>query len=265
MSLPHSFRRFRFCIAGLILAPLHADTDPIAPAEKAAGDWIKIRLETGRLENEWSTDKPLLESTANALAERATTLEEKRDHVKARTAKDREDIAAMQAKNKAAGDDLQDVESRLKELGSRLAALRPFLPPRLSGALEMSYRSLADDHLGTGERMQLAMTLINRCSQFNRTVTYGEEVLSVDGGPDEKSLEVIYWGLSHGYALDRAAGRVWYGSPGPKGWQWEPLPDSAKAVSDLIAVYADKADPEFVPVPARLGHAAQETPGKGHG
>ena len=244
------------------MVPAHADTDPLAPAEKAAGDWIKIRLETVRLESEWLSERPLLESTANALTQRAATLEEKRDHVRAKTAKDRDDISAMQEKNKSANDDLREVDARLKELSSGLKAMRPLLPPRLSEALEMSYRSLAEDKLGTGERMQLAMTMLNRCAQFNRTVTYGEEVVAVDGGSQAKSLEVIYWGLSHGYALDRAARKVWYGSPDDKAWRWEPLPDAVGGVSELIAVYGGKADPSFVAVPARLGRAGSETSGR---
>jgi hypothetical protein len=246
----------RCWLLGLLIAPLHADPDPLEPAEKSAGEWIKIRLETSRIESEWQSEKPLLESTVGGLKERAETLEEKRDHVTAKTAKDRDEIEAMQAKNKAAGDDLSAAEARLQALGAGLIELRAELPPRLSEALEMSYRSLADPGIASGERMQLAMTMLNRCAQFNRTVTCGEEVLSMEGEQDAKSLEVIYWGLSHGYALDRPAGRAWYGSPGPKGWHWEPLAEGAKPISELIAIYNDKADPAFVPVQATLVHTA---------
>jgi hypothetical protein len=108
--------------------------------------------------------------------------------------------------------------------------------------------------------MQLAMTILNRCSLFNRSVTCGDEVLTIDGEQGAKSLEVIYWGLSHGYALDRAAKRAWYGAPGPRGWQWEPSPDAVRPVEKLIAVYNDKADPDFVHVPAVLGQPQAETP-----
>jgi hypothetical protein len=257
----HRWRRFGApVLLAFLLAPLQADPDPLEPAEKAAGDWIKIRLETSRLENEWNTDRPLLESTVGGLQERATALELRRDQVKAKTAKERDDIDALKAKQRAASEELRDVDSRLDTLAQRLADLRPSLPPRLSEALEESYRSLAGKERGTGERMQIAMTMLNRCAQFNRTVTCGEDVLSIDAASGAKSLEVIYWGLSHGYALDRAAAKAWYGSPGPKGWQWDPLPDGARAVGDLIAIYNDKADPDFVSVAATLGNPAAETP-----
>jgi hypothetical protein len=234
------------------------DTDPLVPGEKAASEWIKTRLETTRIEGEWTADRPLLESTVGGLKERVQTLEEKRDLMKAKTAKDRDEIATMEAKNKAAADDLAAVDSRLQALVGQLTALRPSLPPRLSEALDLSYKSLASTSQATGERMQLAMTILNRCSLFNRTVTCGEEVLNIDGEPGAMSLNVIYWGLSHAYALDSAAGKAWYGSPGPRGWQWSPVPDSVRSVATLIAIYNDKVDPDFVSVPATLAQQASE-------
>src|SRR5580658_8557497 len=112
---PRPFRRTRlFLLPSLLLgATLGAAdaTDPLEPGEKAASEWIKTRLETTRIEAEWAADRPLLESTVNGLKERAQSLEEKRDLLKAKTAKDREDIEATEAKDKAAADDLKGVEA----------------------------------------------------------------------------------------------------------------------------------------------------------
>jgi len=126
--------------------------------------------------------------------------------------------------------------------------------------LELPYRSLGNPKLSAGERMQLAMTILNRCSLFNRTVTCGDEVLTIDGEQGVKSLEVIYWGLSRGYALDRAAAKAWYGAPGPRGWHWEPGPDAVRPVEKLIAICNDKTDPDFVAVPAVLGRPLADNP-----
>jgi hypothetical protein len=251
----------RFLLPILLIAAARAAepaTDPLAPGEKAASDWIKTRLETSHVESAWTSERPLLESTVNGLKERAQALEEKSELLKATTAKDREELETLQAKDKAAGDDLHAAEARIQALVAKLVEMRASLPPRLSEALELPYRSLANAGLASGERMQLAMTILNRSALFNRTVTCGEEVLSISGEPGAKSLEVIYWGLSRGYALDRAAGKVWYGSPGARGWQWEPSPDALRPVEKLMAVYNDKADPDFVAVPAVLGQPVAE-------
>jgi len=245
-----------------LVARAAPDSDPLAPGEKAASDWIKVRLETSRLESEWTSERPLLESTVNGLKDHAQTLEEKRDLLISQTAKDRAEITTMQGKNKESADDLNAAQARLQALDEKLAGLRPYLPPRLSESLEMSFRSLGNAGLGAGERMQLTMTTLNRCLQFNRNVTSGEEVLSIDGEDGARSLEVIYWGLSHGYALDRKAGKAWYGSPGPKGWRWDPLPGAVEPVTKLIGIYNDKVDPDFVAVPATLAQPVPEVVAK---
>jgi hypothetical protein len=240
-----------------MLLPLGArGGDTIESVEKAATDWVKTRAETTRLETDWESQRPLLESMANALTERAQSTEEKRDRLKAQTAKDRDEIETAQARNQELSASLQAADGRLNALKERLIQLRPSLPPRLSGALELAYRSLAAPDLGTSERMQATMTVLNRCVQFNRMITCDEEVLTIEGETGPRSFEVVYWGLSRGYALDRTAGKVWLGSPGPKGWQWDFHPEAARAVIELIAVCKDKAEPEFIPVPARLAHVS---------
>ncbi len=243
-------------LATLVAAPAFTRAaDTLETVAQSADEWVKLRVETTRLETAWQEERTLVESMVAALKERAVTAEEKRDLVKAKTARDREELDALRAKLEAEGNDLRAFETRLKELTAKLVALRPSLPPRFSEALELSFRSLANPALPPGERMQLAMNVLNRCAQFNRSITVGEDVLTPDGAPPAKSLEVIYWGLSHGYAVDRAAHKVWLGSPASGGWRWEPKPEAFENVVRLIAVASDKADPDFVLVPATVSRS----------
>lgn len=171
-------------------------------------------------------------------------------------------MAGLDATNKQGLAGLQATEDRVRQMSARLTKLRPSLPPRLSSALEMSYRSLAAPALPAAERMQLNMTIINRCTQFNRSITSEEEVVDVGGDGNARLMDVLYWGLSHGYALDRTSGSAWLGFPGPQGWRWESHPEAAQSVAKLIAIYHDKADPEFVAVPAKVGHPGADASAK---
>lgn len=229
-----------------------ATADPLNEVDKLARDWVKMRVETVRLDTDWRSQRDLLHSTLDAMKERASSLTEKRDLAVAKSAKERKEIEALAAKDRAASADLKAGEARLKVLAQKLIALRPDLPPRLSEALEMSYRSLASPSLAFGDRMQLVMNVLNRCAQFNRTITTGEDVLTLNGEPGAKSLDVIYWGLSHGYAVDRAAHKAWLGRPGPGGWHWEAQPGAYNQVVHLLAIARDRADPAFVTVPAQV-------------
>jgi len=243
-------------LAGPVLA---AAPDPVETVEKAAADWVKVRAEVTRIETEWSTQQRLLDSSLSGFGERATALEAKRDFLLSKTAADREEIAGLEVADKASAAGLQATEAQLQTMSARLLGLRASLPPRLSAALDLPYKSLAGSGLTVGERMQLVMTVLNRCTQFNRAITCEEELLTVTGGATPQLLEVVYWGLSHGYALDRTAGKAWFGSPGPQGWQWEPLPDGAAAVARLVTIYRGKAEPAFVEVRGRLKNLSAGT------
>lgn len=251
----------RLALPALLLAAGNGfAADSIESVGKTAGEWVRIRAETVRIENEWLTERALLESTVNSLKERAIALEEKRDHARAARAEERAELATLAAKGSAAAQELSGVENRLQTVTAGLLALRPTLPPRLSEALEMSFRSLRGSGLSPGERMQLVMTVLNRCAQFNGMVSAGEEVLTLAGEPGPKSVDVIYWGLSHGYAFDRTTGRAWLGRPGADQWEWQARPEAAAAVGELMAIHRDKADPGFVAVPAHLRNTAAGTP-----
>lgn len=239
----------------LATAPPGRAADSLETVAKSADEWVKLRIETTRLETAWQEERTLVESMVTALKERAAVAEEKRDLVQARTAKNREELDALRAKIEAESAELRAFETRLKNLTVKLTALRPSLPPRLSEALEMAFRSLENPALAAGDRMQLAMTVLNRCAQFNRSVTVGEDVLALEDAAPAKSLEVIYWGLSHGYAVDRAARKAWLGSPAGTGWKWEPKPEAFENVLKLLAVARDKADPDFVNVPATVARS----------
>lgn len=253
----HSSRGIRYIVLFSLgwVAGLNAADDPVDQVGKLATEWVKTRSETVHLETEWASQQSLMESMVDALDQRTHIIEGKTEHLKAKTEQDREELGGLEIKNNQASVGLQASEARLKQTTAQLLALRPSLPPRLSAALDLPYKSLTDPGLSVGDRMQHTMTILNRCMQFNRVVTSVEEVLTPGGESAPKSLEVIYWGLSHGYALDRAAGKAWLGSPGPAGWAWEPRPEALKDVVRLLAIATDKADPDFVLVPAKLNHS----------
>jgi hypothetical protein len=107
--------------------------------------------------------------------------------------------------------------------------------------------------------MLYVTTILNRCAQFNKTITAGEEPVTLAGQTEKKLLNVIYWGLAQGYALDRVTGKAYLGTPGPAGWTWEENASASPALLQVIAVNQEKADPAFVELPARIAHLPGKT------
>ena len=255
MNVPPRQRgRWLALVSFILPVLLPAADEAVNKVEKLATEWVRTRTESVRLDTEWSSQRALMESMVEALDQRARVIQEKKAHLESQTAQEREELETLGKKNEFASAGLVSSEARLKETAGNLLALRPFLPPRLSTALDLAYTSLQDDKLSVGDRMLHTMTILNRCMQFNRVITASDEVLTLAGEAAPKSLEVIYWGLSHAYALDRAAGKAWLGAPGAAGWQWEVQPGTAPDIARLLAIATDKSDPDFIVVPAKLSH-----------
>ncbi len=247
-----TFTALALCCGRAVAATPAEPTAPVDSVRQAVTEWAKIRSETVRLETNWETEREILNSTLKAQRERAQTLATEKKTLEAKTVLERDSLTTLAAQNATAETALKAATDRLGKVGAELIALRPWLPPRLSQALELPYRSLANPALTPGERMQFVSTILNRCAQFNKAITYGDELLTLPGETGRRMLEVIYWGASHAYALDRAGGKSYFGSPGAQGWTWEPAPGADKSTAQLIAIYRDKADPQFIEVPAHI-------------
>lgn len=243
-------------LAAACLSAAFAD-DPLAPLGKVATEWVKTRDQTVKEQMEWASQRELLQTTVAALQERAQALEDQRDLLKARTARNRAELAAMEQENADCRQRLRASEDNLARVDAALVALRPQMPPRLASALTVAYQSLGDAKLGPSERMQVTIAFLTRCEQFDHTVTVGEEVLALQGEAQPRLVDSIYWGLSHGYAYERSSGRAWLGRPTAGGWQWEACPQAAGAVRTMLAASRDQAEPQFVEVAAQLGEGAK--------
>jgi Protein of unknown function (DUF3450) len=241
-----------------LLAPAWG-ASPLDDVQKTVAEWVRVRAETARIEDDWNWQQTLMRSTHEALLERIRLLEAQRAELEVRTAEERRDTADLMARSQALKDAQAQAANHLRLLGERLARMRAWLPPRLSLALELPYRSLGEPGADASERMRYAMVILNRCAQFNRTVSAGEEMITAANG-EKRLMEVVYWGLSNGYALDRSGNEAYLGAPTETAWAWTPLPGMAPQVARLINASLDKAEPAFAIVPAQASHPAALDP-----
>ncbi len=228
-----------------------ADT-PLNDVQTAASTWARLRAETSRLEKDWAAEKAVLDASISGLNLQAEQLAAERDVLTARTASAREEIATKTAANLATAADIEAAGARIGKLAAQLVALRPALPPRLSAALELPYRSVAAPDLAVAERFRHAMTILNRCNQFNQSFVLAEEILPVAPGTEPRLLEIVYWGLAQAAALDRAHDQAFVGRPVDGVWTWQEQDGLAGDVAELLDVYQDKAPPAFVTLPAQI-------------
>lgn len=246
-----------WCFLTLATLSTAIASTPLSDVQTAAAEWARLRAETTRLEKEWTSEKEVLRASTQGLEVRAGQLQAERDTLLADSAKARAEIAAKTAENTHTAERITEADQRIRQLATKLLALRPALPPRLSSALDLPYRSLAGTDVPPAERMKTAMAILNRCNQFNQTFVLSEEILPVTPGGEPRLLEIIYWGLAQACALDRAGGEAFVGRPVNGQWTWQPQPGLADEAARLIAIHQDKAAPDFVALPVQTKGGAQ--------
>jgi hypothetical protein len=223
----------------------------MAPDE-AAKKWAELRAETVRLESDWRWQKDVLLSTQEVLRRQADQLTAQRDLELAKQENARREREQLVEENAARRAQLALLEQELRIVSTRVLEMRRQLPPRLAEALEQAFVTLQRADLPVAERAQLLASIEARCAQFNRVVTYAEEVLPGPTGEGRHIHEVVYWGLAAGYALDRVGQRALRGQPGPEGWTWHLEPELVEPLQRLLAIYRDELPPTFVELPFQL-------------
>lgn len=242
------------------LCSIVSGAETIESVQQSATEWIRIRAETARFMNGWAGEREVLQNSLSAEKAQLKLLTEKRDGLDTKTKGVREEIDQLKTRNASASGSLSRLDEHLQQLGQRLTALRPAFPPRLSAALELPYRTLGDKSQTTAVRAQQVFTILNRCGQFNKTVTYSEETISVPEQNNPKLMEIVYWGLAAGYALDRNSKSAYLGRVVENQWRWVSVPAIYEPLSRAIAMYKGKNDPQAVELPAQIAHPFVTSP-----
>ena len=131
------------------------------------------------------------------------------------------------------------------------AWVRGTVPAQTATGAYVTLRSVQDAKLGPAERMQHVVTIFNRCGAFNKSITFAEQELALDGSGSARLLEVLYFGLSHAYAYDRTNRKAYFGHPGQSGWEWDARADAEAAVAQMLEIHREKSDPVYVAAPAQ--------------
>jgi len=237
-------------LGGLFLSPLSGQD--IEAVQQSAREWIRVESEKSRLLSDWEWQKDVLLSTREGLQRRCEVLENQRDRLSAAQTETKLEIEGLKAKADTLAKELEKTEVHLQRSSEALIRLKPMLPPQLSSSLDLAYQNLTDPSLSSSEKLQQVVTILNRCSQFNQAVTYSEEIVYPENNSEGRVMKVIYWGLSHAYALDSQSGSTYLGRPQLNEWGWESLPELSEPLHQLMAILKEDTDPDFVTVPMQI-------------
>lgn len=130
------------------------------------------------------------------------------------------------------------------------------IPHSLAAPLKNAFQQLPTTHEQTRRisvlrRLQLVIALYIQIENLQHNIHVTKEVLPTDNGA-KKEMDVLYLGLSRGFAISRDGKRATVGIPNNNGWQWTADKGIAKQVQEAVAVFNRKQTARLVSLPMQV-------------
>ena len=192
---------------------------------------------------------------------RAALLQREIDSVLEKTAQVRKDVAGLEktlAETRVESEKARTTGAMLRDTATQLEGqLRPLVKrmpdpvrERTKPLTQRLPENSSDTKIGTTERLQAVLGLLNELSKANGEIVLSTEIHTL---PDGQRVEVkaVYVGLAQAYFVS-AKGDAGIGSPGNEGWDWKPDGSLAVGITDAIQIMQNKGKPRFIPLPVNI-------------
>ena len=100
------------------------------------------------------------------------------------------------------------------------------------------------------------MSLYGEIERLEHNVHVVKEALETNSGKVQE-MDVIYLGLTQGFAVSRDNKTAGIGLPGQDGWKWHWRPEIASEVCKAIAFYRREQMADFVHLPLKITEVNQ--------
>jgi len=202
------------------------------------------------MKSDWKWQKSVLENTQLALQKQIEIKTKELEQFKSDHSSQIEELHMLEQEQSELKQVYSSSEQQVEEEILEFVSIKDRLPPRLNKALELSFASLVDRSLPLNDRFQILVSSMGRVSQFNHLISYSEEIVIMDGKP--RLMAVLYWGLSHAYALDLSENEAFVGRPNDKQWAWTPSRKLKGNIQQMLSIFREETDPVFVDAPVTL-------------
>lgn len=250
-----SFRVFSLMYISLACAGVGGlrGAENLAELEGLVKTWTGLRQEIASEAREWQKQQAFLKAEISLLKREVAGLQKEIQAF--------EDLGSSEDRKREAQ------LFRKQELASEIAEMAPMLD-RVEAALrELQPRlsSAGADQLALPQKNRV----VDRVQQVAGTLGVLENMFSAfsveremlpDGSGNSREMDVLYLGQSQAFAV--SAGNDWaaVGVPDDAGWHWEPVPEQAPAIRQVIAIYAQQQPTAFVALPLQFQSSGEASP-----
>ena len=258
------YRTLCAVVAACILSPSPlsraADKASVAGLESLTAQWVALQMETAGEQRDWNEQRDQLTREIALLEAEADHLADAMSAMRRESAVITDQRVNLIAEQRALRHAATEMVPLLTEAEEALRSMAARVPPALRQALNDGGRLLpgvAADRLSVGQRLQQVAGTLESFGTLTRSIHTVREVLNDTSG-QRREMDVIYLGLTRGYAV--APDNRWaaVGRPGPSGWQWSHAPDLAATIRHAIDIAQENHAAELVLLPLGAPETADE-------
>jgi hypothetical protein len=212
--------------------------------------WINLKKEISVVQNEWTTDKAIIERELS-IAE----IEKKELTKELKTvSKQQEDI----------GKNIESLISQKSDLETAVNGLRPvldkaeknillfktYIPKPLYPSVKKDFDNIANvkNKNDIIDRLRQLVSLYLKIETMEHETHVVREIFTISNG-SKVEMQVLYIGLGQAFAVSSDGQNAQIGKPSQTGWQWTDKSDIAPEIQNAMLVYSREVSPEIVNLP----------------
>lgn len=248
-------------LAIAVASPLLAQEPAITPTQElrtSVREWVETMRKKQVEENDWARDKEVLTNYREGLAKEIDDLTQQIADAKLRKAGADQESFQQSAERDSYTAAKHELSATIRRLEETLAAKLPLFPapllaePKVSQGIEDLQRDLKlpeeKRNDGVSKRLLNVINLLTEAEKFQQTVHLRPE-LRKDSTGREFNMQVIYFGLACGYAVNEDGSFALAGRPSANGWIFQPRQDLTKHIQALIKSTTGDQDAAFINLP----------------
>lgn len=221
-----------------------------AQARVLIQEWMKTERLISEEKKDWAIKQENLQQLIKLYQTEVALIREELDAAGEATKNFDEQTEALKLRVAEFKQERRKLAEKVEQQRQRLITISASFPVPLLKQIETSLLDLKSADVELRETVIAMLNVVKTSAQFNRVVTYSEEMQTVGETGEKRQLRVLYLGLGRAYFLSGETAGV--GTPAKGGWKWAVDDSLEPTMAKAIAVYEKTARPELVNLPVEV-------------
>jgi len=233
-----------------IITPVFSKNDNLDQLKQNVEHWINLKKEISTVQNEWATDKAIMERELSIAEIEKTELKEELKTV----SKQQEDI----------GNNIESLINQKFELEQAVNGLipvldkaekdilsfKPYIPKPLYPSVEKDFESISKvkNRNDIIDRLRKLVSLYLKIETMEHETHIVREIFTIKDGT-KVEMQVLYIGLSQAFAVSSDGKNAQIGKPSTGGWTWVDNSNIASEIQNAIMIYSQEVSPKIINLP----------------